>query len=171
MISLPFLYLGRYSKFHFQSSDSETDTACFSIPSALRRIIMLSGRLPASLLLSSQIFEPSIVMVSGVCVLVNTYPFSESPSDETEYVFSPSVPVIILVLSSATVYSISSPLLWTSRSLKDPLHLFASDNTTDFTVSLPFANSLIVTELGRIPSLLSESSQILDTLICVFPGV
>ena len=90
---------------------------------------------------------------------------------------SPSfiLPVIVGVYpdtaSSSTVYTISFPAEYLSRSVNDHVQLFDLDAVVVFPVSAPSANSLIVTLSGLIPSWLFASSHVLLPLTLVFFGV
>ena len=170
-ISLPFSYLGKLSKLHFHLSFSVTVFVSTSVPFDLRRIVIESGRLRSRLCSSFQVFLPSTVTFTGVCVFVIVYPFSGSPSINTAYVPSPSVPVITSVLTSSTVYKTVLPSFIAYSSVNDPLQLFVSDSTRVFSVSVPSANSLTLIDSGRIASLLLSSSHTLVTVICVLSGV
>ena len=161
VILLPFLYFGRSVKLYFQPSASVTFFVAYMSPSARRFTVIFPGLLPSWSFASFQVFVPSILIVSGVWLLVNVYPFSASPV--TAVVYSETA-------SSVTSYVISDPSAYLGRSVKLNFQSFAAV-TSRLLIFVPFAIRLTVILGGLIPSWFSPSSQILTPFTDVVSGV
>ena len=114
-----------------------------------------SGRRPSWSFASSQVFVPSTTVVAGVYVLVITKPLTEVSYPST--------------FSSVTVYSISFPFEYLSRSENGYLQPFSAVTVT-VSITSPFARRLIVMLSGRMPSWSLASFQSLIISMLFFSG-
>ena len=73
-ISVPELYLSKSVNDHDQLSFAVTVLLVTSVPSANSLTVMLSGLFPSWSPLSFHVLLPVIVVFSGVCVFVTSYP-------------------------------------------------------------------------------------------------
>ncbi|EGV11120.1 conserved domain protein, partial [Parvimonas sp. oral taxon 393 str. F0440] len=130
--------------FHFQPSFSVTVFVSTTVPFFNRLILISFGLFPSWLLLSFQVLLPSTSVFSGSLVFVTVKPSFALPVTLLSYPFPTA--------SSFTVYSIFFPALYSSRSVKLPVQLFASVKVRVLSVGCLSANNLTVTLAGLTPS-------------------